>query len=322
MRVKNDDAERSGILGLGKVSREVLMRSVFPFIPLEEQPSLDGGFAYLRGRTAISHSPSIGVPLEPLGFFAFHYAASNVACLFARPKHLIVGIYLPLGTEESDLCTIAAGIGDEARRYDVTVAAGQTATYFGLEMPLIASTCIGNPIRKPSRIRGGDRVAIVGDVGGEALWLRDLSNGRMDNRWRKFTPLPMALELIGMGGVRLMHDVSEGGVRGALREIAEAKNIRLDVDSGEVPFVRGVESLGQDVMSVPTYGTLVLIIKPGISDELIETFERVGYPFALIGEVKTGTGVYLDRVRMEGLGRTTIDELYGTFKPVRSERNG
>jgi len=322
MRIEHDNEGSSGILGLGKVSKEVLLRSVFPFIPLDEQPSLDGGFAYLRGRTAIAHSPSIGVPLESLGFFAFHYAASNVACLFARPRHIVVGIYLPLGTEERDLRTIAAGIGDEARKYDVSVTAGQTATYLGLEIPLITSTCLGRPVRKSSMIRKGDHVAIVGYVGGEAIWLKDLSNGCTDDRWRRFTPLPVALELIGRGGVRLMHDVSEGGVNGALREIAEAKNIRLDVDSGEVPFARGVESLGQDVMSAPTYGTLILIITPGTGDMLIEACDRMGYPCALIGEVKKGTGVYVDRVRLEWLGRTTVDELYGTFKPIRSERKG
>jgi len=54
------------MLGLGKVSREVLRRSVFPFIPLEEEPVLDGGMVQLSGRTIVAHSPSIGVPLDAL----------------------------------------------------------------------------------------------------------------------------------------------------------------------------------------------------------------------------------------------------------------
>ncbi|MDP2901233.1 MAG: hypothetical protein Q8O47_09725, partial [Candidatus Bathyarchaeota archaeon] len=68
------------VLGLGKVSREVFRRSVLPFIPLDKELELDGATVKLTERTVIAHSPSIGVPLEALGFFAFHYAASNVAC--------------------------------------------------------------------------------------------------------------------------------------------------------------------------------------------------------------------------------------------------
>lgn len=120
-----------GVLGLGKVRNEVLRRSVFPFVPLDRELSLDGGFMELKGRTAVAHSPSIGVPLNSLGFFAFHYAAPNVACLFARPRHLVVGIYLPLKTKEEDLRIIVKGLGEEAKKYGVSVTAGQTATYYG-----------------------------------------------------------------------------------------------------------------------------------------------------------------------------------------------
>ena len=65
-------------LGLGKVSKEVFRRSVQPYLPMDEA-ELDGATLELTHRTVVAHSPSIGVPLEALGFFAFHYAASNVA---------------------------------------------------------------------------------------------------------------------------------------------------------------------------------------------------------------------------------------------------
>ena len=69
--------EYDGVLGLGKVSPEVLERSVFSLLPMEAEPTLDGGTISLDGKAVIAHSPSIDVPLDALGFFAFHYAASR-----------------------------------------------------------------------------------------------------------------------------------------------------------------------------------------------------------------------------------------------------
>ena len=159
----------SGALGLGKVSREVFRRSVLPFIPVESEPELDGATVRLTENIVIAHSPSIGVPLEALGFFAFHYSASNVACKFGRPTHLITGIYLPLRTSEADLRTIAKSLGDEAERYGVKITAGQTATYYGIEIPLITSTCLGEAIGPPPPPEPGDRV-LIGFSGLAQAW--------------------------------------------------------------------------------------------------------------------------------------------------------
>jgi len=307
----------SDVLGLGKVSREILRRSVFPFLPLEKEPSLDGGSIRLKGRTIVAHSPSIGVPLDALGFFAFHYAASNVASLFAIPRYIVTGIYLPLRTKEEDLRTIAKGLGDETKRFRVKVAAGQTATYYGLEIPLITATCLGEPVKKPERPSENDLVVVVGAVGGEALWLKALSEGRLDIHWSSFTPLPAILQLQRVEGVKLLHDVSEGGLVGALHEIAEEIDLRLDISSRKMPYAEGAEELGKDVLRAPTYGTLIAIIDPETVEALSRNCTELGYPFASVGKVKSGCNVYIDGLKIKGLERISIDEIYGTFKQSR-----
>jgi len=311
------DNRMTGALGLGKVSREVLRRSVFPFLPLEEEPTLDGGMIHLGDRTVVAHSPSIGVPIAALGFFAFHYAASNVASLFAKPVHMVVGFYLPLKTREEDLRVIAKGLGGEAKRYDVTIAAGQTAAYYGLEIPLVTATCLGKPVRRPEGPHEGDCVVVVGAIGGEALWLRDLSEGCTDDRWKSFTPLPAALSLQECEGVKLMHDVSEGGVKGALWEIAEAMGVRLEINSERMFYAEGVKEIVQDALRAPTYGVLIAVVDSKAVEEVTKICDEAGYTCAVVGEVRAGEGAYVDCVKVEGLERTSLDELYGTFSPEK-----
>ncbi len=305
--------ESGEVLGLGKVSREVLERSVFPFLPLLGAPELDGGVIQHQGRVVVAHSPSIGVPLEALGFFAFHYAASNVAARFARPRHMVIGIYLPLETREEDLRTIARGLGGEAARYGVTIVAGQTATYAGIEIPLLTATCIGEQLRQPRRPSARDVVFVVGDVGGEAVWLRSLFEGRRSGVWRDFTPLPAALRLQEVEGVTLMHDVSEGGVKKALHEVASALGLKLEVESGGLRLVDGVEGLGEDALRLPTYGSLIALVDPDEGDEVQRACGELGVPCAPVGVVEEGECLYIDGVKVEDLERIDLDRLYGSF---------
>ncbi len=306
----------SGVLGLGKVSREIFERSVLPYIPFDRELELDGATVKLTDRTVISHSPSIGVPLVALGFFAFHYAACNVACRFGRPTHMIAGIYLPLRTREADLRTIAKGLGDEARKYEVKIAAGQTATYYGLEIPFVSTTCLGEQTRIPRRPQEGDVVLLVGEVGGEAVWLTSLSRGGSDEMWRNLTALQTILALGELEEVKLLHDVSEGGVKGALGEVLRTLCVSLSFNSADVAYARGAMKLKQDLLRVPTYGTIIAIVDPKSAGEIIGKCSDLGVKVSRLGSLQSGSGLIVDGMRVEEGARIKIDEIYGSFRKL------
>ena len=303
----------SDTLGLGKVTKEIFNRSVLPYLPIDKNLELDGATTRFFGNTVIAHSPSIGVPIDALGFFSFHYAASNVASRFGKPTHMISGIYLPLKTKESDLRVIAKSLGDEAKKYGVIVTAGQTATYFGLEIPLLTSTCMGGEVRSPQKPRKGDAVLLVGKVGGEAVWLDRLSKGKEDESWMSFTPLPAILSLQSVDHLRIMHDVSEGGVIGALHEVAEGHQVRIDVSSENIVYAEGARELDGEILRAPTYGALVTIVDPMGVNEAKQRCQEIGVPCVIIGSVNEGNGLTLDGESVTEQRRIDIDEIYGSF---------
>jgi len=308
--------DREEVLGLGKVSNEVLERSVFPHLPLVREPELDAGIIETRGTMVVAHSPSIGVPLESLGFFAFHYAASNVAARFAVPRYMVTGLYMPLDARERDLESIAEGLGTEARKFGVSIVAGQTATYTGIEIPLVTTTCLGNPVRSPTPAVG-DVVYVVGEVGGEATWLKGLSDGIHTEHWRSFTPLPSMLRLMNVEGVSTMHDISEGGVKKALQEVVHALDMRLEIRSDDIKYAEGVEGLGGDPLRFPTYGTFIALVAQGSKSVVEELLEAESTSFAKVGEVRKGDGLFINGSKIKSLGRIDLDWLYGSFdEPV------
>ncbi len=305
--------DMSDTLGLGKVTKEIFNRSVLPYLPIEKNLELDGATTRFSGNTVIAHSPSIGVPIEALGFFSFHYAASNVASRFGKPTHMISGIYLPLKTRESALRVIAKSLGDEAKKYGVIVTAGQTATYFGLEIPLLTSTCMGGEVRSPEKPMVGDSILLVGEVGGEAVWLDRLAKGREYEGWMRFTPLPAILSLQNVDHVRIMHDVSEGGVIGALYEIAESHKVIIDASSDSIVYAEGVTELDGEILRAPTYGALITIVNPEGVNEAKKRCQDIGVSCTIIGSVFKGNGLILDGEPVTEQRRIDIDEIYGSF---------
>jgi len=281
-------SDKRRLLGLGKVSKDVLERTVVKYLPMDESLGLDGGMIRLSGEALISHSPSIGVPLEALGFFAFHYAVSNVAERFGKPKHLITGIYLPTDSTE--------------------------ATYTGLEIPLITSTCIGEPIRKPLKPRPDDVVLIAGAVGGEALWINSISNEGGSDVWRSFTPLPAILSLQSVDGLKVMHDISEGGVKKAMLEVASAYGNKLDIQSQKIPYADGIEDLKEDPLRAPTYGSLILVASPDCIEQVQKSCRELGVQCEIVGVVASGEGVLIDGEEIGDHDRMVIDWVYGSFE--------
>ncbi|RLE93058.1 MAG: hydrogenase assembly protein HupF, partial [Thermoprotei archaeon] len=137
-------------LGLGKLNRKTLEELVLKHLPIAVA-GLDSSQLPHVEDAVISVNPAIGVPTEALGFFAFHYAASNVAVSMAKPLHATFTLLLPPGFESEDLEVITREFGREAKRYGVSVVAGHTATYKGVEQPLAVTTVIGRRIRAPRK---------------------------------------------------------------------------------------------------------------------------------------------------------------------------
>jgi hydrogenase maturation factor len=301
------------VLGLGKVTREVFYRCVQPFIPIEKAIELDGATTNLKGNIVIAHSPSIGVPIEALGFFAFHYSATNVASKFGTPSHLIIGIYLPLNTTEKDLQVITQSLGVEARKFGVTITAGQTATYYGIEIPLLTATCMGKALRAPGEVMTGDVVLLAGEVGGEAFWLDMLSKDIKTEIWRNFTPLPVILSLHNIDGIRIMHDVSEGGIKGALLEITASEGYGLKVSSESIKMYPGVKKLKGDIFRAPTYGAFIIITDSNTAETVQAKCGGHGLPCSIIGEVTSKQGLLFDGQLVQEEKRTILDEIYGSY---------
>jgi len=302
-------------LGLGKVSVDILKKYVLHYFPTVHRPALDGNLLTLSGDVVISHNPALGVPIETLGFFAFHYVACNIAMKFAVPEFAICGIYMPPESTVKDLEVIAKEFGKEASAYGVKVVGGHTGVYKGIEIPVVSVTMLGIRKRKWSTPKPGDKVLVVGEVGREAYWLYSLAYGLDVEKefWRKLTCLPVALELLKAEQVKVMHDVSEGGIKGALLDIVNWLGIGLSIKSSDLPLFSKLNEINVDPLIAPSYGTLIALVDSEGLESIKSDLGSLNIPYSVVGEVIPEKKLLIDGKVAVGVDRSKLDELYGSL---------
>jgi predicted fused transcriptional regulator/phosphomethylpyrimidine kinase/hydrogenase maturation factor len=221
-------------------------------------------------------APAIGLPEDTLPFFSLSYALGNIYAKFSEPLYVFDEILLP-----PDDCEKAIKLYEtylkEAENFDVKVIGGHTGCYDGLEMPLIVTNAVGRKVNlnreKPTL---GDDVLLIGKPFLESEWLEYLA-GKSYNKieWRKLTPVNFLKALYKTNEVKLLHDVSEGGLWGALLEIQE--NIGLGIRLDENFY----ELLGGRSAADPSYGTVIAIADKAHYRSVCNKFEDC----AIIGEI-------------------------------------
>jgi hydrogenase expression/formation protein HypE len=114
-----------------------------------------------------------------------------------------------------------------------------------------------------------------------------------------------ALAAAGAGlrdqGVWAMHDATEGGVRNAVWEMAQASGLGVDVDLSKVPVDPAVAEVAKvfemDPLDAISEGTLLIAADPGASEEVIARLKRKGILGVDIGAFTKEGAQYRDRGR-------------------------
>jgi Hydrogenase maturation factor len=122
-------------------------------------------------------------------------------------------------------------------------------------------------------------------------------------------------------GVHAMHDATEGGVWGALVEVAEASGVKIEIYEERLFMKRAVAELTRTVGIDPwisiSEGTLIIATDRG--DEVVEALLREGVDAAVIGRVEAGgPGVVLRRRggAAEPIGHPSEDPFWRAFSEI------
>ena len=114
-------------------------------------------------------------------------------------------------------------------------------------------------------------------------------------------------------GVSAMHDVTEGGIFGALWEMAEASGVGLEIDIKKIPIrqetVEVCEFFGINPYQLISSGCMLMAAEDG--NMLVRELEKAGIPATIIGKATEGNDrVLINADEQRFLEPPKTDELY------------
>ncbi len=257
--------------------------------------------------TLVAHGDPITLTGEHLGHFAALVNANDVATAGAEPRWLLTTVLLPPGTTASQALHLLADVAASAAAVGAPVVGGHTEVTDAVTRPVVSVTALGTVARERLRdkrsIRPGDRVVLTKAlaVEGTAILATEAA-GRLHDLGMSEAELadcaallplmsivPEARVAAGFDGVHAMHDVTEGGLATAVREVAHAGGHGIRMDRDVVPVLpqtaRVCTLLGADPLGLIASGSLLVCCDPGQTAALIEALTAAGVPATIVGEV-------------------------------------
>ena len=114
-------------------------------------------------------------------------------------------------------------------------------------------------------------------------------------------------------GVSAMHDITEGGIFGALWEMAEASGVGLEIDLKKIPVrqetIEICEFFGINPYELISSGSMLMAAADG--NLLVNELKKAGIPATIIGKATAGNDrVLLNEDERRFLEPPKTDELY------------
>ncbi len=309
----------------GKVDREFFEATIAPNLGADRadvavgpRHGVDYGVLSVGDRCLACATDPISV-LPDLGWeraarFALGVVLADVAVSGVAPTHLAVSFALPPSMDDDEFAALWTAMDAELTDLGTAVLTGHTARYDGAAFPWVGAgtaMAVADPddLVRPDGARPGDRLLVTTGPGVEAAALfaslfPDQVPADPEVVAAAADLLPTTAAVRGApaaaaaGPVTAMHDATEGGIHGALHELADAAGVRIEFDPAAVPNpdpTRAVAAaLSFDPWAATSSGSLLVTVRPEGVDDALAALRGAGLDAAAVGTVASGAGVYAD----------------------------
>lgn len=316
-KLDNDDLERLILKKFRRVRPEAL-----------SAPAIGQDCAVLdlkNDLVVLSCDPITSAGIAHLGRLSVHVNCNDAAAAGAEPVGLLVTLLLPPTATLEEAARIADDLSAAAQMANVDVLGGHTEVTDAVTRPVTSVAVVARQPRggAMSGMKPGDDIVLTKSaaVEGTAILAEDFSGlltgvpaetlERAHTFSGKLSIVPesrLALQL----GAHAMHDVTEGGILGAVWELAFAGGCAAEIDSGKIPVRPETAALcgalGLDPLRLIGSGSLLVAIEDG--EALVKLLASRGIEASVIGRAIPGTESFLDG---ELLGEPHADEIYRLY---------
>ena len=322
---------------LGKISENILKRSVLKKINHRRNeviigPNVGEDCACIQLNKdevfVVSTDPIIG-DTKDIGSVVINIAANDLASSGAETIGVLVTILLPEGTNEIDLKALMEQIDKTCETINAEVIGGHTEITNAVNKPVISIVGIGktnkNNLIKTSGAKVGQDIVMTKWAGldGTSIIAKEKEHELLLKYNNKFIQNAKNLDqyrsvieeskIAVQYGTTAMHDITRGGVFGALWELASSSKLGMEVYLDLIPIKQETIEICEyfDLNPYKLMSRGCLLITTDCGNELVEALANNNIQATIIGKMVKGN----DRIVISEDKRTSLeppksDELY------------
>ena len=326
---------------VGKVSETVLKRSIIKQIHTKRDEVLLGAgvgedcaaIKLSPGEIFVISTDPITGTVKDVGMLAIQITANDLASSGAEPVGVMLTVLLPEEVEEADIREMMRQVEDACAHFHIQVMGGHTEVTRAVTQPVISVTGVGK-VREDRLVstagaKPGQDILVTKWIGieGTSIIAKEKEKELLGHFSAAFVDTAKGFDqylsvlpdsrIAVEHGVSAMHDVTEGGIYGALWEVAEASGIGLEIDLKAIPIRQETVEICEYFELNPYYlissGCMLMAADRG--HDLVRKLEAAGIPAAVIGKATDGKARRIWNGGEESyLERPKTDELYKIYQ--------
>lgn len=280
----------------------------------------------------ISTDP-ITASIRDIGRLAVHISCNDIASNGVEPIAITLCVLLPEGTTYEEVSAMGDQAEAAAESVGVQIVGGHTEVTRAVNQPVIVSTAFGRALKSDfqdaAQMREGDVLIVTKKAAlegtgilcserGEAL-KAVLTDEEIEYGKSMLSQVSVVREgvIAGRVGTHGMHDVTEGGLLGAVWEMCEISHLGCMIYEKAIPVdeltVRVAEFFGADWQRMISSGCLLIAASPENGEKILGEVRAGGIDACIIGTV-TGRGSKRVIKRADGteeeIAPPEADEIY------------
>ena len=322
---------------IGKVPENVLKRSVMKQLHYKRDEVILGpgigedcaALALAEDEILVMSTDPITGTAKDIGKLAIQITANDLASAGAEPIGVMLTILLPDGTREIALKRIMEQMECACREAKMQILGGHTEVTAVVNQPVVNVAGVAKA-KKGSLIstagaRAGMDIVVSKWVGieGTMIFAKEKEAELKEHFPADFVDTAIGFDrylsvvpeaaVATQSSVAAMHDVTEGGLFGALWEMEEASGVGLEIDLKKIPIRQETVEICE-YFDVNPYGLIssgMMLMASADGNALVLALQEAGIPATVIGKATEGN----DRVIIRDEERRFLeppktDELY------------
>ena len=299
---------------IGKVPNDILETLIGKYSPVREEvlvgPGVGRDYAAIDtgGEICVLSSDPITAAGKNAGRLAVHVAVNDAAACGADPIGILTTILMPENTPKNKLMKLIAQISETCGEIGIDVIGGHTEVTGAVNKIIIVST-IAARVKKGKMIhisgaKPGDSIIMTKTAGLEGTSIIAFDNEKYIRRHFGSDFLKTAQDCINKLSVlkegriaaensaHSMHDITEGGLQGAVWEMCAASGTGAEIIMKKVSVSKETAILCRhfkiDALKLISSGSMLIACEDGV--KMTEVLESNGIAASVIGTMTETQG--------------------------------